>query len=161
MPGEDRDCERHQNDGGDLRRIEFFLQKHCPEEDAEQRIDEITQSRIERATRTDRPDIDTPVDADQSGRKARHGKHFRVFQRRPDFRRPPDRYEYGSGDRHRPDDAVNDDLDRRNMRNRLHVEGKEPPQQICGKRESKTARAIAALLGRERFIECHGSTANY
>ena len=110
----------------------------------------------ERAACADRPDIDAPVDADEDGRQACHGQHLRGSERGSDFRRASERNQHDGRNRHRPDDAMDDDLNRRNMRNRLHVKGKKPPEQISGKRESKTARAVAALLGRERFVECHG-----
>lgn len=145
MPGEDRDRKRHQNDGGDLRRIEFFFQKHCAEEDAEQRIDEITKGGIKRAAGADRPDIDAPVNADKGGRQARHGKHFRVLQRRPDFRCPPECNQHRRRDRYRPNDAVNNDLDRRNMRDRFHVEGRNPHSRYAESAKANRARCRRPL----------------
>ncbi len=112
MPGEDGHRNRHEADGGDLRRIEFFLQQYGTEEDAEQRIDEIAERGIKCAARADRPDVDAPVDADERSRKTRHRKHLRTSQRRTDFSRTPEHDQHHRCDRHRPDDAMHDDLDR-------------------------------------------------
>lgn len=100
MPGEDRNGQPHEADGGDLRRIKLFLEQYRAEEDAEQRIDKIAKRGIECAARADRPDIDAPVDADERGREACHGKHFRGFQRSADFRRATESDEDGGADRH-------------------------------------------------------------
>ena len=138
--------QRHRHDGerdrADLRAAQLFAKHDRAEENAEQRVDVVAERRLQRAVVGDRPDIGAPVEGDQRRGQRAHGKRARRAQRLLDVGRAPHQEQQHAGDRHRPDDAVRHHFGRRNMRDRLHVEGQPAPQQVARQRVEEAAPGV-------------------
>ena len=119
-----------QRNGYPLQPPKPLVEHHHAENDAEQRVDEIAEADLHDLVDADRPHENQPVGGNGDG-----GYRVDDDDARRAHRLPHDVKLLRSRDHHgqhqeRPDDAMADELERRNAAERFPVDRKEPPERV-------------------------------
>ena len=124
---QDDHSQHRQPDRRHLQAGQLLAQEDGAHRQRHQRIDVIAERGFDRAVGGDRPDIDAPIHSDQRGGERRKRQRARRTESYLDVGRTAERKQDSTGNRHRPQDAMRHDLDRRDMVHQLQEKRQHTP----------------------------------
>ena len=122
-----------QADGDPAPFVDLLAEQPQAHDHVEQRVDVIAEAGLERGLMRRGPDIEAPVDGDQSGREGQPAEHPGRAEGRADLTALFRQKHQQAGDRHRPEGTVSEDFERVETERPLPHEqqGHEPPHDIA------------------------------
>ena len=126
-------ADRGQADGDPAPFVDLLAEQPQAHDHVEQRVDVIAEAGLERGLMRRGPDVEAPVDGDQQGREGQPAEHLRRREGGADLTALFRQQHQQAGDRHRPEGAVGEDLQRVEAERPLPHEqqGHEAPHHIA------------------------------
>jgi len=127
LHGQHRNARSRNRNGDPFAPGKGFAEKHPAHQDGKQRADKIAETGGQDMVFVHRPDVDQPVGRDQAGTGQHRPAQFPIHHGRTEAGEIFPEIEDDQQQRHRPDDAMRDDLERGNLLQQLEIDRHQPP----------------------------------